>query len=334
MEMRKHLESVGGETGYSWLYKATVINGGVRATVTILVISLSAGFFAWYTRSGNDASPDSIVGLVYATIGTILLLLAATRFSKRRRVHRNRTIGGLRSALGWHMCFALMGLAFLAMHSFGEFNPRSGTYALYGMIALVISGLVGRVLDRIIPRLIAGEAHRALNTEGDDRIETISQKLQAIVGHNTQNIQGFTTPAGNKQAAASTAQNSLLPVALGQGQGQGQVKAWREQTLHTPWDLAYISLESTPQELGRDGQYRFVPDKKSGLTRPGALMPGTEEHISELEEIRQAMRHEIFYRYITRYWRTFHILLALLTVGLLVWHIVYALQLLLPTIIH
>jgi hypothetical protein len=329
METRKHTEAVRGETGYSWLYKATVLNGGVRATVTILVISLSAGFFAWYTRSGEDAAPDSTVGLVYATIGTILLLLAATQFSRRRRSHRNRTIGGLRSALGWHMCFALMGLAFLAMHSFGEFNPRSGTYALYGMIALVISGLVGRGLDRIIPRLIAGEAHRALNMEGGDRIETISQKLQAIVGHNTQKIQGFAAPGG-KKAEVSSEQDPLLPVFL----GQGPVKSWREQTLHTPWDLAYISLESTPQELSRDDQYRFVPDKKSGLTRPGALMPGTEEHISELAEVQQAMRREIFYRYITRYWRTFHILLALLTVGLLVWHVVYALQLLLPTIIH
>ena len=61
-------------------------------------------------------------------------------------------------------------------------------------------------------------------------------------------------------------------------------------------------------------------------------MPGTQEHIAELEDVQRAMSRELFYRYLTRYWRRFHILLALVTVGLLVWHIVYALQLLLPTL--
>lgn len=293
--------------------------------VTILVISLAAGLFAWYSRTENDPSPDSLFGMIYASIGTLLLLLAATRFTLRRRSHRRREVGGLRAALGWHMCFALMGLAFLGMHSFGELNPRTGTYALYGMVALVISGLIGRMLDRLMPRLIAGEVHQVLTTQGDDRIETISQKLQAIVMHNTQDIRGFAVPGPAKSAT----NNSLVP------HSQNRAVGWRDQTLHTPWDLAYISLESTPQELSReDAQFRFVPDKKSELLRPGALMPGSQEQISELEEVRQAMRHELFYRYIIRYWRAFHIALALVTLGLLVWHIVYALQLMLPTIIH
>ena len=116
---------------------------------------------------------------------------------------------------------------------------------------------------------------------------------------------------------------------------QEQPKGWPNQALSTPWDLAYISLESTPQELKREsGQHRLVPDKKSGLLRPGALIPGTQEQMSELEQVRHAMQREQFYRYITFYWRQFHILLALTTVGLLIWHIVYALQILLPTLGH
>lgn len=312
-----------GEAGYSWLYRATVSRGGGRVLVTILVIALAAGFFAWYVRNGNDASPDSMIGLIYASIGTLLLLLAATRYTLRRRSHRKRALGSLRASLGWHMCFALMGLAFLSMHSFGELNLRSGTYALYGMIALVISGLIGRMLDRLMPRLIAAEVHMALTAQGDDRIETISQKLQAIVVHNTQNIRGFAT---GKQRAVN---NSLLPVP------PDRAMTWREQTLHTPWDLAYISLDSTPQELSREtGQFRFVPDQKSEFFRPGALMPGSQEQVSELEEVRQAMRRELRYRYITRYWRTFHILLALVTLGLLIWHIIFALQLMMTAMIH
>lgn len=326
METRRdRFDAQKGEAGYSWLYRVSALNGGVRVLMTILVISLAAGLFAWYTRSENDPAPDSLFGLIYASIGTLLLLLAATLYTLRKRSHRQRMVSGLRASLGWHMCFALMGLAFLGMHSFGELNPRTGTYALYGMVALVISGLTGRLLDRLMPRLIAGEVHQVLTAQGDDRIETISQKLQAIVMHNTQDIRGFAVPGHAKSAA----NNSLVPLP------QSRAMSWRDQTLHTPWDLAYISLESTPQELSRDNaQFRFVPDKKSELLRPGALMPGSQEQISELEEVQQAMRHELFYRYIIRYWRVFHITLALVTLGLLVWHIVYALQLMLPTMFH
>jgi hypothetical protein len=320
------MEAPSNETGYSWLYWASGQHSGVRVFVTILMISLGAGVLVWYTRAGYDASPDSKIGLVYAILGTLLLLLAATLFSLRRRSRHRRTLGGLRASLGWHMCFALTGLAFLGMHSFGELNLRTGTYALYGMIALVISGLIGRFLDRLMPRLIAAEAHKALTLEGEDRLETISQKLQAIVGHNTQQIHAFTT---------SPNESNISPFPTSQERLPSRAQDWREQTLHTPWDLAYISLESTPQELGREsGQYRFVPDKKSGLMLPGALMPGTQEQMGELEEVQQAMSHELLYRYIIRYWRRFHILLALVTLGLVAWHIEFALQLMLPTMLH
>ncbi len=321
---RERFAETKGEAGYSWLHRASVTNSGLRVTLTILVIALAAGFYAWYSQTSPDAAPDSLVGLAYAILGTIFLLMAATLFSLRRRSHRHRQIGGLRASLGWHMCFALIGLALLGMHSFGEFNPRTGTYALYGMVALVISGIIGRLLDRLMPRLIAGEADQALTAQGEDRIETISEKLQAMVVHNTRGLRGFSA-----EPAASATSRALAPISQA-----GKLNG-REQMLRMPWDLAYISLESTPQELSREaGSFRLVPDRKSELLRPGALMPGTQEHMGEIEEVRRAMQRELFYRYVIRYWRKFHVLLALTTIGLLIWHIVYALQLMLPVIFH
>ncbi len=320
MGIGERFKPVQGEAGYSWLYRAPVRNGVLRVMVTLFVIGLAAGFFVWYIRTGNDASPDSPVGLGYAGAGTLLLLLAMTLYSVRRRSHRTRALGGLRGALGWHMCLGLMGLALICIHSFGELNLRTGTYTLYGMIALVISGLVGRAMDRLIPRLTASAVDRSLTAQGDDRIDTISEKLEAIVVHNTQHVRGFVPP--NEDLKAQSDASSSLP------SSRIRAVALRDMTLHTPWDLAYISLESTPQELNKEAeQYRFIPDKKSALVRPGALMPGTQEQIGELEEVRHAMKQELFYRHISLYWRRFHILLALTTLGLLIWHIVYAIQL-------
>jgi len=183
------------------------------------------------------------------------------------------------------------------------------------MIALIVSGLVGRMLDRLMPRLIAAEAHQALTAQGEDRIERITDKVKSMVVHNTQGLRGFPSPASTSEQLQN---------------GNGAQPAMRMS-----WDLAYISLESTPQEVSREGGgFRLVPDRKSQLLRPGALMPGTEEPMGELEDVRRAMQRELFYRHVIRYWRRFHILLALTTVGLLIWHIVYALQLLIPIWLH
>jgi hypothetical protein len=330
MSVTKHSKQNTGEAGYSWL---SLLGGqaGFLSFVVILVgAAIGGAFYVWYTQHSNDVSPDSIAGYTYAIAGTIFLLLAAVLYSLRRRSHNKRAAGQLHKSLSWHICFGVLGLVFLFLHSFGNFNPRTGTYALYGMIALVVSGAVGRFLDRLVPRLITGEVHKALTVKGDDRIETISQKLQAIVVHNTQNLRGFTPIPDEKSHKAST---SLAPLS-------GPISSdfsfmYKDKALQTPWDLAYISLEAMPQELSREANhYRFVPDKKSDLMRPGAFMPGTQEHISALREVERAMQRELFYRYIIRYWRKFHVLLALLTLALTLWHLVYAAQLLIPVFLH
>lgn len=346
-----------GESGYSWLFFTGGSAQVVRFLITFLVIISAIVFFVWYVRHSNDTSPDSLVGLGFAIAGTFFLILAAVLYSRRRRSQKKGVVGKLNASLQWHISFAVLGLTLLCLHSFGNFNPRSGTYALYGMVALVISGFIGRMLDRIVPFLITNEVQKALTAQGDDRIEVISQKLQSIVVHNNQSLRSFTpdnSPPGkggtvgrgdvagrntlvgtewDTRAGTSPAPTSLVPL-------PGPVSnafpfAYKEQRLHTPWDLAYISLDATPQELSREtGHYRFIPDKKSELARPGAFMPGAQEQISELRTVERAMQREQFYRYIIRYWRKFHVALALLTLGLTIWHIIYALQLLLPALLH
>jgi hypothetical protein len=290
--------------------------------VMLLVIGISGAFYFWYSHNANDASPDSIVGFGYAILGTTFLLLAAILYSIRRRSRNKRALGQLNSALNWHVFIAITGLALLLMHSFGNFSPRSGTYALYAMIALAASGFIGRALDHFIPNLIAREVQKALTVQGEDRIETISQQLQAIVAHNAEFLHSRAVEA---QFIADSSSQTQEPI----HSSLRESFDFEERPLHTPWDLAYISLEATPQELSRMvGQHRLIPDKQSALTRPGALMPGAKEQISSLREVQHAMQRQQCYRYIIRYWRVFHIWLALLTIGLTVWHLIYAAQLL------
>ncbi|GAC1568684.1 MAG: hypothetical protein NVS3B14_18780 [Ktedonobacteraceae bacterium] len=329
MRINRQVEETKGETGYSWLRFSWDGGQALRLLITLALIGTGVAFFSWYTSHSTDAAPDSAAGYGFAIIGTLFVALAGILYSFRRRVRKKRAVGQLHASLQWHMCFAIIGLVFLFLHSFGNFNPRSGTYALYGMIALAVSGVVGRLLDRLAPRLIAGEVHKALTARGEDRVESISQKLQAIVLHHTEAMQGFPTESEGKSISSSPVTLSGSPLS------NHFPFEYNNRPLHTPWDLAYISLEATPQELSREaGQYRFIPDKRSELTRPGALMPGAQEHISELQEVERAMQRERFYRYVIRYWRMLHNVLVFIAIGLILLHIIYAMQLLLPTLMH
>ncbi|HLZ60324.1 MAG TPA: hypothetical protein VKR06_25540 [Ktedonosporobacter sp.] len=329
----------GSEKGYSVFF----LHGSPARTfstiMTFLIIGLAAGVYVWYSRVGNDPTPDSIVGYAFAFSGTTFLILAAVGFSMSRR-SRKRVIGGLNGALHWHIAFAFIGLSLLFLHSFGNFNPRTGTYALYGMIALVISGFIGRTFDRLMPRLIAKEARKALTEQGEDRIESITRKLQSVVVHNTrEELRAFTATPDVMVASGGRQNTTVVAPEPGKQRGGNSSQERQPQgdsaaALPTSWDLAYISLEETPQELGSDPQYRFVPDRKSALARPGALIPGAQEHMVSLQLVENALEREQFYRYIIRYWRIFHITLALTTIGLTLWHIEYALQLLIPVWLH
>ncbi len=105
--------------------------------------------------------------------------------------------------------------------------------------------------------------------------------------------------------------------------------------LPTSWDLAYISLAETPQEIERDAaHYRLVPSPKSPLSEPKALIPGLQERMAELHTVQRALQRERFYRAIIRYWRVFHVCLALVTIGLTLWHLEFAATLMFPTYFH
>lgn len=320
----KSTHKVSDYRGYSWTF-LDLTSSWIKTTLgTLAITGASILFLIVYAHFSSDLTPDSPAGYLYAIVGTILMLLAALSYTIHRKAQRRR-VGSLNNALNWHICFGLSALIVIFLHSFGNFNPRTGTYALYGMIALVISGIVGRVIDRIAPRLITREARTTLTEVGDDRVEQIAQAAQDIVTHNSQKLRAL-NPTSRAQysqpALVRQPTNNNNPLTIG------------GNTLPGSWDIAYITLDETPQEMSRnEQQYRFVPDRKSPLLDPGALIPGYDQQITEIQRIQRAMQREQFYRALIRAWRVFHVLLALLTIGLTLWHLEYAASLLLPMLL-
>lgn len=330
---------VEGERGYPWVSLSIGSSWMASLLVTILLMALSTVLYIWYSRTSADSSPDSILGYSFAFLGTGMMIFAAVSYTKSRH-SRGRAVGELNSKLKWHVCIGVTALYILFLHSFGNFNPRSGTYALYAMIAMIISGFIGRALDHFLPRMITDEVRKALTSQGDDRMESISRRLQSITGYSNQKMYGYRPGDANSLPGIPSSPNPLnsmpgIPLGPSNNSAKSKASSAKMGELPTSWDMAYLSLEETPQEVQRDSiQYRFVPDRRSELERPGALIPGAQEQMSALEDIKHAMRREARHRYVIRYWRIFHICLAWLTIGLTLWHLEYAVALLLPLVTH
>jgi len=148
---------------YGWFSLDLSPTWGRISLFMVAMIVLAILLFILYSYLSDDLTPDSFAGYAYAIAGTLFMLLAALGYT-RRRSHRRR-VGQLNTSLHWHFSFGLVALVLLFLHSFGHFSPRTGAYALYGMVALVISGTFGRIFNRIIPRLIAQDVEHGLTKQ-------------------------------------------------------------------------------------------------------------------------------------------------------------------------
>lgn len=291
--------------------------GFSRAQWTSALIALAAGVgLAYlYIRSSQSAdfSPDSTYGYGFAIAGTTLLLLVGLGYPLRKRLGRSWP-GKLHTFMAWHMTGGILGLLLILMHAAGNFNPRTGTYALYGLIGVVISGFIGRAIDRLAPRKAAKAALEALSASGEERLDDLEQEMDAL--------------ADDVRAQQE---------ALSQPESQG-----------TPWDLAYYDLD--PQIADIPGLLSQGVRSDSGpildltqISAPLVAQPSqrlrrlsaTERHqntgaLARLAgEVQRALAREQFYLSLVRVWRRVHTLVSLVALGLLLWHLEFAATLLL-----
>jgi hypothetical protein len=248
--------------------------------------------YVTYLR-GGDVAPDSQTGYIFAVLGTLLLIVVGAGYALRKRLWRGR-FGLLHTALSWHVVGGILALALIFAHSAGNFHPRTGSYALYSLIALVVSGIIGKQLDRIAPRLAARAALKTLTFEGEERLDALVSTLP----HKRQRRRERSRPISQqtRQAASSA-----------------------------PWDLAYYDLSVPHEEIPA---LLHQQHRASGSAR--AASPGVAGALaSEAVAIRQEMGMERLCLHLIRVWRYLHTTLSVLTLALILWHLEFAATLLL-----
>jgi hypothetical protein len=237
----------------------------------------------------DDLAPDSRYGYIFAVLGTLLLAAVGIGYVLRKRLWRGR-FGLLHTALAWHIMGGILALALILAHAVGNFHPRTGTYALLSLIALVISGIIGKQLDRIAPRLAARAAMKTLTANGEERLDALVNTLTWRRPGRRERSRVI----GDQQAASSV-----------------------------PWDLAYYDLGAQPDEIPALLQQQSRQHMQTTLpSAEGALA-------SEAVAIRREMAKERLCLQLTHVWRHLHAALSVLTLALILWHLEFAATLLL-----
>lgn len=239
---------------------------------------------------GGDVAPDSRYGYIFAILGTLLLVIVGAGYALRKRLWRGR-FGLLHTALSWHVIGGILALALIFAHSAGNFHPRTGSYALYSLIALVVSGIIGKQLDRIAPRLAARAALKTLTADGEER-------LDALVGALTWKRQR------RRERSQAMSQQT------------------RQAASSVPWDLAYYDLSASPEEIPAMLHQQHSSARAASPAIEGALA-------SEAVALRQEMGMERLCLHLIRVWRYLHTALSVLTLALILWHLEFAATLLL-----
>jgi hypothetical protein len=162
-------------------------------TLGVLVYLLSIGR-DYYTLSSLDKpfsdkyqllKPSGMYGHGFGIVGTLLILIGVILYMSRKRVKAFFSLGPLKYWLEFHIFLCTLGPLLVLFHTDFKFG---GIVAIsfWSMVAVVLSGVIGRFIYIQIPRSIQGNELSSieleeLNTELTNQISQDTQLPPAIL---------------------------------------------------------------------------------------------------------------------------------------------------------
>ena len=117
--------------------------------------------FGWLTREQSFLSPEDGIGYYLGIIGgSMMLLLALYSFRKKYRFMRNW--GPIRYWFSSHMMMGVLGPVLILFHANFSMGSTNSTLAMWSMLIVASSGLVGRYFYKKIHYGLYGR-HASLN---------------------------------------------------------------------------------------------------------------------------------------------------------------------------
>lgn len=124
--------------------------------IALAVLTALLIFLAWLVRVGNLYESSSDFAYYIGLVGG-LLMLSLLLYPLRKRVHAFERLGSMEAWFRFHMVAGILGPLLVLFHSTFKTGSLNGAMALYAMLLVAISGVMGRFIYRHIHRGMYGK---------------------------------------------------------------------------------------------------------------------------------------------------------------------------------
>jgi len=144
------------------------------AILVVVALSLSLRGVSYYSTPLEERfyhpdhqmfKPSGPLGHGLGIIGTLLILFGVSSYMIRKRVRRFSRVGRLKYWLEFHIFLCSLGPLLVLFHTAFKFGGLV-SIAFWSMVAVVLSGVIGRFIYVQIPRSIEGRALTLKELEG------------------------------------------------------------------------------------------------------------------------------------------------------------------------
>jgi hypothetical protein len=149
-----------------------------------LIYPLYSGFYYYQTsleeRFFHDDhqlfKPSGVIGHGLGIIGSLMMIIGVSNYMLRKRLRRLSRTGLLKHWLEFHIFLCTIGPIMVLYHTSFKFGGIVAV-SFWSMVAVFISGIIGRFIYIMIPRTIEGRElslNEVRNMEGDHYKDAIS----------------------------------------------------------------------------------------------------------------------------------------------------------------
>ncbi|MDX1476294.1 MAG: hypothetical protein R3301_01265 [Saprospiraceae bacterium] len=170
------------------LYVGSLVTVAVLAIVTVLYMGLPyyrTELTERFYHEGHDLwKPSGTIGHGLGILGTLMMLAGVSSYMIRKRVKRFRRVGVLKHWLEFHIFLCTLGPFLVLFHTAFKFG---GIVAIsfWSMVAVVLSGVIGRFIYIQIPRTIEGRALtldevQAMRTDVEEELSSSDRSTELM----------------------------------------------------------------------------------------------------------------------------------------------------------
>lgn len=177
--------------------------------ILILVVLLAATFLAYHGYSyyslnieqrffhpeHQTLKPSGLFGHTLGILGSLMMLVGVSTYMLRKRVSKFSRLGILKYWLEFHIFLCTLGPMFVLYHTAFKFGGLVAV-SFWSMVAVVLSGVIGRYIYLQIPRTIEG---REMNLSEINQIkDELNNRLVTVYDIDEQALQEILNAVKNR----------------------------------------------------------------------------------------------------------------------------------------